>query len=196
MAIQKNKRQIQAEQTKLQIFNAALELLQEKAFEDIKIRDIVQRAQVSIGTFYNYYSSKRDVYYETYHISDEYFESEVLPRLTQPTVKERILFFFDEYATWSAVKSTYTLTKILYHPDNVNFDRQADYGMLHVLVLLMTEALQNGELVYAPGAKELANYFMVSVRGLLFNWCTHGGAYDLNEATRKYVTRLMMAFQK
>ena len=59
----KTKRQLQAEQTKDRLFNAAVDLLSERDFDDITIRDIVARANVSIGTFYNYYSTKMEVFY-------------------------------------------------------------------------------------------------------------------------------------
>ena len=60
-----NKRQQQAEQTKLNIFQAALELLEQTDFESITVRDIVRKAGVSVGSFYNAYSSKLEVFYQT-----------------------------------------------------------------------------------------------------------------------------------
>ena len=57
----KTRRQLQAEQTKDKLFEAAVSLLAEKDFEQITIRDIVAKAHVSIGTFYNYYSTKMDL---------------------------------------------------------------------------------------------------------------------------------------
>ena len=51
--LQKTARQIQAEQTKLQIFEAAMRLLEVQDFETITVRDIVQEAHVSVGSFYN-----------------------------------------------------------------------------------------------------------------------------------------------
>ena len=69
----KTRRQLQAEQTKDKLFEAAVSLLAEKDFEQITIRDIVAKAHVSIGTFYNYYSTKMEVFYETYRVADHYF---------------------------------------------------------------------------------------------------------------------------
>ena len=60
--LQKTARQIQAEQTKLQIFEAAMRLLEEQDFETITVRDIVQEAHVSVGSFYNAYHSKLEVF--------------------------------------------------------------------------------------------------------------------------------------
>ena len=114
----KSRRQLQAEQTKDNLFIAAVELLTEKDFDDITIRDIVARAQVSIGTFYNYYSTKMEVFYETYRIADHYFTETVAPLLSQGTVLERIMAFFDYYAHYSSDLTDMRMTKLLYNPDN------------------------------------------------------------------------------
>lgn len=98
----KTRRQLQAEQTKDKLFEAAVSLLAEKDFEQITIRDIVAKAHVSIGTFYNYYSTKMEVFYETYRVADHYFSEVVAPALTQGTVYERILAFFDYYAHYNS----------------------------------------------------------------------------------------------
>ena len=63
----------QAHQTRQRLFDAAYALLQVVPFENITIRNIVELAGVSTGTFYLYFPSKLDVYYETYVIADKYF---------------------------------------------------------------------------------------------------------------------------
>ena len=48
---------------------------------------------------------------------------------------------------------------------------------------------------YGDSARELADYLMICVRGLIYNWCTEKGGYDLYAATRKLVERLMAALR-
>ena len=50
--LQKTARQIQAEQTKLQIFEAAMRLLEEQDFETITVRDIVKDLPPLYEAFY------------------------------------------------------------------------------------------------------------------------------------------------
>ncbi|WP_216913216.1 TetR/AcrR family transcriptional regulator [Nocardia noduli] len=45
-----------------QIVTAAIELLVERSYEQIHIRDVAQRAQVALGTLYRYFESKEHVY--------------------------------------------------------------------------------------------------------------------------------------
>lgn len=191
---QKTRRQLQAERTKDRLFEAAITLLAEKDFEQITIRDIVSGADVSIGTFYKYYSTKMEVFYETYRIADQYFEETVAPTLTQPTAQERILAFFDAYALYSSVLTDMKMTKLLYNPNNTFFNRDMNCGMLAALVSAIQYGLGLGELTGGDTAEEMANFFMISVRGLVYNWCTTYGAYDLKAATRKFVLRLLRGY--
>ena len=191
----KTRRQLQAEQTKDKLFEAAVSLLAEKDFEQITIRDIVAKAHVSIGTFYNYYSTKMEVFYETYRVADHYFSEVVAPALTQGTVYERILAFFDYYAHYNSDLTDMKMTRLLYNTDNPFFNRDPHQGMVGVLIELLREGLEQGELAGGDSADEIAEYLMISVRGLVYNWCTKGGAYNLTAATRRFAVRLLKAYQ-
>jgi len=46
------------------IYAAAIELLSEKGFYNTHMRDISERAELAVGTLYNYYSSKSELYME------------------------------------------------------------------------------------------------------------------------------------
>ncbi len=190
----KTRRQMQAEQTKDKLFEAAVSMLAEKEFEQITVRDIVAKAQVSIGTFYNYYATKMEVFYETYRVADHYFSDEVAPTLTQPTSYERILAFFSAYAHYSSDMTHLKMTRLLYNPDNTFFNRDPHQGMVGVLTRLLEEGLADGSLQGKDSAAEIAEYLMIATRGLVYNWCTRDGNYNLAAATRKFVERLLKAY--
>lgn len=191
----RNRRSQKAEETKRHIFQVALRLLDERNFEEIKVRDIVTAAQVSIGTFYNYYHTKLDVFYETYQMADEYFAQTVAPQLTQPDVRDRILLFFDEYAKYSSEITDLSLTKVLYNSDNTCFDRAKDYGIRQVLEAQVQYGLDTQALCSDVCASEIANFLLVATRGLVYNWCTHDGSYPIRPAMARFVSRLLRAFQ-
>lgn len=191
---EKKTRKQQAEETKRHIFNVALALLSQRTFEEIKVRDIAKEAQVSVGTFYNYYTTKLDVFYETYRLADEYFEEAVAPKLVQETARERILLFFDEYARYSCEVTDLSLTKILYNSNNKCFDRQEKWGMRRVLRDLVQYGLDRGELKGEESSDAIAKFFLIAARGLVYHWCTSDGAYSLREAMAQYMKRLMNAY--
>jgi AcrR family transcriptional regulator len=191
---EKRNRRQQAEDTKRHIFNVALKMLDERGFEAIKVRDIAEAAGVSVGTFYNYYTTKLNVFYETYRLSDEYFQTVVAPRLTQPTARERILSFFDEYARYSSEITDLSLTKVLYNADNHCFDRDDPNAMRHLLEAQVQLGLDNGELHTQLSADEVSHFLMIAARGLVYNWCTHDGSFPLRPAMEGYITQLLRGF--
>ncbi len=51
---------------KADIFNAARELFYSKGFKDTNVSEIAKMAGIGVGTFYNYYSSKEELFLEVY----------------------------------------------------------------------------------------------------------------------------------
>lgn len=194
MSVIKKSRKDQAEETKLLIFNAALKLLDEIGFEKITVRDIVRAANVSVGLFYYYYSSKLDVFYETYHLADQYFENTVAPQLTQESACQRILCFFDHYASYCCDITSIALTSILFNSSNKCFIRKNSIGILRILPELMAYGQTIEEFSKEASPEEMARFFMVSVRGLVYDWCIHDGSYDLHAAIRLHVEKLLRCY--
>lgn len=50
------------ERRRKRIHEAATELLKEHGFSETRMRDIAQKADLAVGTLYNYYPSKKDLY--------------------------------------------------------------------------------------------------------------------------------------
>lgn len=185
-------RKEQAAETKQLLFHTALKLLDEKEFDKITIRDIVAAAGVSIGTFYNYYNTKLDVYYETYIIADEYFETVVKKDLAgcQEPV-EKLLYFFDAYARYSSEVTSLKLTRILYNSANKCFDRSSDTGMFPLLASILEEGMGRGIFRTQKTAPELGQFLMISVRGQVYHWCTNDGSYNLRQAVEEHIRMLL-----
>ena len=190
----KSRRRLQTEQTKDRLFEAAVSLLAEREFEQITIRDIVARAQVSIGTFYNYYTTKMEVFYETYRVADQYFEETVAPMLVQPAARERIACFFRQYAHYNSDLTDIKMTRLLYNPDNRWFNRDPGQGMVGILTRVLRDGLEAGQLAGEDSPEEMASYLMIAVRGLVYHWCTTNSAYDLTAAMDGFVDRLLRAY--
>ncbi len=196
MTENKQSRKEQAEVTKLHIFNTALKLLDEMGFEKITIRDIVKAANVSIGTFYYYYASKLDVFYETYYLADAYFEETVVPQLIHASACERIFCFFEHYAKYCSDITSITLTSILFNSNNKCFDRESTAGILRILPEIIEYGQNNGEFRTDETPEDIARFLMISIRGLIYNWCTHNGNYDLHKAIKLHAERLLRGLMR
>ena len=116
------------------------------------------------------------------------------PALIQPTARERILYFFDEYARYSSEITDISLTKLLYNSNNKCFDRPSEQGIRRVLGEQVQQGLQAGEFHSEEGAAAMVDFLMIAARGLVYNWCTHDGGYPIRPAMKRYVERLLRAW--
>lgn len=187
-------RQEQAQQTRQRLFDAAYSLLQEKDFKDITINEIVSRAGVAPGTFYLYYESKLDVYYQTYVLSDAYFLEVVAPLVKEGSTRERLLRYFSSYAYYNAVHSNIKLTRLLYNGENRNFLRQCA-GMYTILHDIVSYGLAAGELDRALTADAHCSLLMDLARGLVYRWCISDAAFPLTAAMHDAINRLYLAIR-
>lgn len=119
-----NKRDIQKEETLLNIRNSIRELVTEVGYDNMTIRMICKRANVSTGAFYYHFKSKDDILYDHYLFTMKHFESiynnnlvkldpilalnkliEELVSYTSTIIKELDVpyhrAFITEYAIWS-----------------------------------------------------------------------------------------------
>lgn len=63
---------------KADIFNSARELFYAKGFKDTNVSDIAKMAGIGVGTFYNYYSSKEELFLEVYFKENEAHKNHLL----------------------------------------------------------------------------------------------------------------------
>ena len=178
------KRKIQAAVTKKKIFDIAVSLMESRGYNNLTIEDICQNADVSVGTFYHYYKTKEDVFFELYKKADEYFREEVIPAINSEfkTSPERIIHFFGYYGRYNKKMGLDNVSQ-LYSTKNKLFGDKKRF-MVKSLVSLIEEGQKNRELTSEFTAAEISDYLFVFSRGIIMDWCIHDAGYDLE-------TRLM-----
>jgi len=67
----------QAEERKLEITEAALELFLEKGYENVSVKDITNKVDVAAGLFHYYFHSKEDVFMECMRLDRKKFIDEL-----------------------------------------------------------------------------------------------------------------------
>lgn len=61
-AVKQGKRELNRINNRRAILHAARECFRERGYEQTTIRDIIRRTDLAAGTFYNYFSDKRDIF--------------------------------------------------------------------------------------------------------------------------------------
>ena len=179
-------------ETKQHLFDAAFKMLEEKPYEEITVRDIVKAADVSTGTFYLYYKTKLDVYYETYVLADKYFDTTVRRAVSRcDTTEKKLHCFFKSYARYSSEITSLALTKLLYNSDNKCFMRNINGGMRDLLSEIISEGLENGSVKSSESASDITEFLMIAIRGRVYDWCIHDGGYSLADLIEKDLSKLL-----
>jgi TetR/AcrR family fatty acid metabolism transcriptional regulator len=183
------KRQEQALETKNRIYDAAIDLMDRKGFENITIADISKEAGVSVGAFYHYFNSKDDILAEIFQRADEYFSTEVVSGLKKKSTPEQIVEYFDHYARFN-VASGVELTQQLFNP-KIKFFIQEGRPMLTLLQDLVSRGQEKGEIRADASAEEIVRFLFVVARGVAFEWSLYDGCYDLEATMHKYIEILV-----
>lgn len=64
--------------TKLEIFNVARELFSKNGFKKTNISEITKEVGIAVGTFYNFYSSKEEVFLDVFLKEDQEMKKEIM----------------------------------------------------------------------------------------------------------------------
>ncbi len=182
--------QKKSDRTRHRIFEAAMSIMVEKGYQGVTIRDICERAEVSIGSFYRYFETKSDILRGMYETGDQFMQEEDSELTNRPWL-ERIMVFISKYAQLN-MDTGLAEMKVLYNPENTWFTQTRP--MQQKLESLISGAQRAGELTVKQSASELTEIFFICMRGMCYDWCISNGEYDLKERMTYQMSLLMGAF--
>ena len=170
---------------RLKIDTAAIELINEVGMENLKIRDICERADISIGTFYNYYKNKNDLPVNKINDMGTYLKGAY--EHLHGTSKERLSGLIYSYALGN-VSSGLEYNKAVY--DAILYSRTTpEMEKEREVYKLTKEIIENGQVekVFRSdiSSHDLAKMTIAYIRGINFDWVHTDGSYDLLEFSNK-----------
>jgi AcrR family transcriptional regulator len=188
------RRELQADSTKKRIYEIAFGLMDERGFNDATIIEICEKAGVSIGTFYNYFSSKEEIFFDIYKKADEYFRGNVARSLERSNAGAigKIILFFRHYAKYNQ-KQGFLRTNQLYDTKNKLFIVKGRY-MQELLRTIVDSGLAIGEIKSEMDPDEITDFLFIACRGIVYDWCVNEAAYDLEACMGEYMKRLASMF--
>ena len=183
-------REKKSDRTRQRLTAAAIAAMTERGYQGVTIRDICERAGVSIGSFYRYFDTKSDVLREMYETGDELMQHEDEALLSRPWM-ERVSAFIDKYARLN-IDTGLDAMRVLYNPENTWFTRTRP--MQQKLEALLAGAQSAGELTAEYSASELTELFFVCMRGICYDWCISGGSYSLCQSSQSVLPLFLKSF--
>lgn len=189
-------RKLQAIETKKKIYQCAKALFRQCGVENVTVEDIMEKVGMSKGTFFVHYVSRDvllveyisefvnqlDSNYESYMgtFSADTANSDIIMAMV-----ERVVDNITEYVGYKQIKTAYRiqLEKTLDTSMLLNHDRKI-YKMLSALV---TQGMQTGEFRTDIPAEDLADHFVMAMRGATYEWCIRYPDFDLkNQLLRQF----------
>jgi TetR/AcrR family fatty acid metabolism transcriptional regulator len=190
------RRKIQAESTRKKIYDISIALMEKKGLANTTIVEISKKAGVSVGTFYNYFASKDDIFIDIFRKADDYFQGTVAKNLknTKAKTSVQVVLYFKYYARYVQRRGLANIAQ-LYNGRNKFFAIKGRY-MQELLKELIRNGQINAELSSQMTPDEITEYLFIAGRGVVFDWCVHEAGYNLEEKMTAYMKKLVPIFLK
>lgn len=168
-------RQINALQTKENIFNVALELFNKHGFENVSINDITDKVGIAKGTFYVHFKSKDQVIVEHYKKIDDQYEITFKKLDRVETNYEKIMLIFKEGFLYTEKVGKELLRVVMINQisgkEDIPFVMDSTRKIYKILFSLIQDGQKNGEFLIDKDANELVTAILQHYSGMFMRWC-------------------------
>jgi AcrR family transcriptional regulator len=189
-------RKRQAIAKKLNITEAAMSLFREKGYGSVKVTEICKAANISLGTFYHYFSSKDSIIDDSYQAIDSLvFERIGNMEFANPYTK--LLGILEQSALVMQEELGYLFISQSYHQI---ISSRTQYSFSHERKLFITleetvkEGIEAGCFHSDTNPQEISELCLRIGRGDIIDWCLQEGAYPLNERVVKDLKLILHSF--
>ncbi len=192
----KETKQIKSIETKLKITRVAISLFRERGYKDVSIREICQKADISIGSFYYHFKSKEEIINTAHEQLDYLWENSISLLDFNRSTRENILCLFEEAGRvmqelgWEMTAQSYVHLLTSHKKYAIQRDRPI-YSHLQDVI---SAGLEKGDFYEGIDRETLTNLLVRSGRGILFDWCLMDGSYDLVNKIREDLTIILNSF--
>lgn len=186
------RRKLQSQETERKILYAALELMRERGFDKVSVRDICKAAGITTGAFYHHFSSKEALLEHGFAPLDDYMRS-VLENSGDESPDQRLWRLLSAYGRFmehsGELIGRYYQQRIA-EPGTKSMDPSR--YTLRSMVECFRQAEREGILAPGHSPEWIADFCFRHFRGVVVDWVLHGYSYPLlpkmEEDYRLFVT--------
>jgi AcrR family transcriptional regulator len=175
------------EKRRVEIIEKTLKLMETVPFDDISIQDICSFANISIGSFYHYFSRKSDLLVGLLGLIDVYMGEQVFPLLTNEDELENLKLLFRGFCQ-RTVETGLERAKLVSACHVLDQDL---YGEMRPLWKKVAEIVgrgqEKGQITTLFPTDKLSDLLLISMRGFVFDWSRRDGSYSLIERMDEFV---------
>lgn len=191
-------RDLQARETREKVLRTSMELIAREGYRNVTIQRICKECGVSVGTFYQYFSAKRDIIVLMDREHNEYLSTACQ---LDPTKSARQLYldFVEKYME-RIEESGFVLSKSLLLgmlEDNVNDEEAGVQLQREFLGKVLALGRARGE--FPPEAmtdEEFFTLFSVAINGILTTWFINPDTVDIRPYGISCLKRLLELLER
>ena len=184
------------EKRRKEILEKAIPLLSGVSFEDISISEICEKIGISIGSFYHYFDKKSDLLSGFLHLIDDDIEKRVPPLLSDEDEIENLKIFahcWADHVEAHGIERSRLISGI--NPGG-NGGTETDRSSVVILQDIISRGQEKEQITRDYDPSVLTRMFLLTLRGLIFDWSRRDGSYPLAEYTDQYIEFYLKAFEK
>ena len=179
MSYQTERKQ-QAKNTRRTIMDAAAQLIREKGFETMTVRDICKKAGVTTGAFYHHFPSKEALLIHGFSSLDDYLE-EALNSCQFRDPVEKLAALLRYYAQYMETLGWQSMAIYYSHrlANPAAGPMSPDRFTLRTMKACFEELARTGIMAPAYDPALAADFCFRHFRGVVIDWILHQGNYPL-----------------
>lgn len=191
-------RDIQARETREKLLRTAMELIDAEGYRGVTVSRICRECGVSVGTFYQYFSSKKDIIMLMDREHSEYLSHmcRIEPgKSAAETYREYVRKYMEDIAKWGFQRFRSLMQGML--EDEVR-DEEAGMDLQREFFQRLVEyGWQTGEFDRsAMSPQDFFELFTMGVNGIFVGWFYSNGARDVVEYGCRNLNRLVRLIEK
>jgi len=182
------------------IIDASLEMFREKGFGETTINDIINKADISKGTFYYYFRSKDNLLDTLSEILDREYERLAKEEPADMSAFGKLMWINYEVHGFIQKNIDYRLFAYLYSAQITKetgsslLDRNRYY--FRYIEKIMEKGRKTGEFTEDMSVSEMVKFFSMGERALITEWCMNNGGFDLGSYSRELFPVMMKGLKK
>lgn len=167
-----------SEQTR--IFNVAISLMEEIGYEDLSIRQICNKAGISIGKFYTYFKTKQDLLSHYYEEEEKALRKEGSNKFDNMDVKDQIVEFYHWHLTYTASFGVeFVMNYFDPHNESMAVSTRNNYIMDTTDHFLENAILKGYKIPNGKTIHQLSMEFCMITKGVILTWSAEHGSFSL-----------------
>ncbi len=169
-----------------EILEKVIVLLKKTPFEEISVQDICKAANISVGSFYHYFSQKSDLLSGLMGLIDIYMLENVSPLLVKESAYDNLKIVirgFSAYIEESGIEISKLISRCRPIADSIDNEKRPLYS---ILIDIITSGQQKGEFKSDYPPEKTADLILVALSGVAVDWSRRDGNYSISKRMEEF----------